>query len=157
MMNENIIDFAEYLDNEETESMKNALIIAACIRALLDVSQEINKIVYYFRETGLKDIPGEIAKRFDGNGLLLFKNLIERQASNLTGLCNAFDLNAASDEADAIRMEDVKKQVENFLQNENTRVDIHLNNLDDMFSCVCARAAEFLKSGVIPLHNAELI
>lgn len=134
MMNENIINFAEYLNNKELEEMKNELIIVACTEALLDVSQEINKIVYYFRKTGVKDIPGEIAKQFDRYGLLLFKNLIERQAANITNLCNAIDTNVASSEADAICMEDVKKHVEDYLHNENTRVDIHLNNMDDILS-----------------------
>ena len=129
-MNDNIIDFAEYLDKKEIEGLKNQLLIAACTRALIDVSQEINKIMYYFKETGLKlsEITEVIEKDFDAEGLFIFENLIERQARNMLDISMAIDMSSASYEADVIHSEDVKEQAEEYLRAGNTRADIYLKN-----------------------------
>ncbi len=127
-MNDNVVDFMKYVDEQQAKGYANDLIVMACVCALIDITQDINRVMYYFKSTGLNahDIAVIIEKRMDVEGLFHFRTLLDLQAGNMTALQKAINPNGGNNDTPTICAPEVDERAKEYLNSGNTRADYYM-------------------------------
>lgn len=127
----NIIDFAELLKDKNQARFMNQLIANVCIYALIDVTQDINRILHYLKESDLNlyEAAAEMAAQMDEKSLSDFKELLETQAHNLQAIYKAINSLTAHNPDAVIHDNAVSQRADNYLNSGKTRADVYAEDI----------------------------
>lgn len=134
-MNDNVVDFMQFLEKKKIEGYSADIVAKACLLALTDITQDINNVLRFMqgftKETGAdsKEIIERMVKSMTEENACGFEWLLRRHIDNLDSIYRCVKSCEACGDDSALTGEMMSEIIDEYATSGATRIDIRLNEI----------------------------